>query len=61
MSQQPDLLDVIAHNTIAVLTVVPQHKEAWFKNVQHIRAQAQAAGDVPMVALTADGSSSSIT
>jgi hypothetical protein len=55
MSQQPDLLYVIANNTVGVLTVVPQHKEAWFKNVQQIRAQAQAAGDVPMVALlTAD-------
>ncbi|GEM_PF-5279813 len=60
MSQQPDLLYVIANNTVGVLTVAPQHKEAWFKNAQQIRAQAQAAGDTPRAVLTADGSLSSI-
>jgi hypothetical protein len=36
MSDQPNLLEVIARNTIAVMTGAPEHKEDWFNNVQRI-------------------------
>ncbi len=46
-----DPFDVIANYTIAVLTTASEQREAWFKNVRKVRAQAAQHNDAPMVAL----------
>jgi CHAT domain-containing protein/tetratricopeptide (TPR) repeat protein len=45
MAQQNDFLDVIAQNTIAVMTAVPERKGEWFDSVRQLATQAQQAGD----------------
>ena len=51
MANLPYSLDIIAHNTIAVLTVLPTKKAQWVETIQQGRAQAQAARESPLVAL----------
>jgi hypothetical protein len=45
------VLDVIANNTIAVMTDRPDRREEWFEVVQGIQAQAEEHDVAPMVAL----------
>ncbi len=45
------IFEVIAHNTIAVLTVAPERRPEWLAQVQQIAEQAKQAGDEEMVAL----------
>ncbi len=50
--KQPDLFDMLAHNTIAVMTGGLDRKEDWFEGVQQVNAQATENGIAPLVALT---------
>ncbi|MBN1120310.1 MAG: hypothetical protein JXJ17_04475 [Anaerolineae bacterium] len=50
--KQPDLFDLLAHNTIAVLTGASDRKEYWFEGVQQVNAQAKENEIAPLVALT---------
>ncbi len=45
------VFEVIAHNTIAVLTVAPEHRLEWLTQVQQIAEQAKQARDAEMVEL----------
>lgn len=45
------IFEVIAHNTIAVLTVAPQRLAEWLAQVRQIAEQAKQAGDTEMVEL----------
>ncbi len=47
MSEQPDILKVIAQNTVAVVTALPEERKEWFNAVRHIRTQTQDRGDAP--------------
>jgi CHAT domain-containing protein/tetratricopeptide (TPR) repeat protein len=52
MSQQePNILEVIVDNTVAVMTNEPQLREEWFDDVRQIRQQAQREGHAQMAAL----------
>ncbi len=52
LDEQPDLFDLLAHNTIVVMTGKLDRKEDWFEGVQQINALAKENGDAPLVALT---------
>ena len=40
-----ELLQMIAGNTVAVLTAAPEHKEEWWQQLGQLQEQAQAQGD----------------
>jgi hypothetical protein len=48
---EADILNVIANNTIAVMTNRPDRREEWSGVVQEIQAQAEEHDVAPMVAL----------
>ena len=45
------VLDMIARNTVGVLTAAPERKEAWLDAMRQNHGQAQAADDTQMVNL----------
>ncbi len=49
--ERPNTLDLIATNTIAVMTERKDRHEEWLRAVKQLKTQAQGYGDVPMVAL----------
>jgi tetratricopeptide (TPR) repeat protein len=49
--EQPNTLDLIAANTIAVMTEHKSRREEWFDAMQQLKTQAQGYKDAPMVAL----------
>ena len=51
MSDQPDILNLIAHNTIAVITTMPEKREQWLNDICEIACQAEANDDQQMVEL----------
>jgi hypothetical protein len=50
-SQDLDILDLIAHNTVAVLTLAPKRREQWIENIWELQGRAREVGDAPMLAL----------
>lgn len=52
VSEAPDLLDMIAQNTILVLTTAPEEHEQWLAGIRQLATQAREAEDMPMVNLT---------
>lgn len=51
MAEQTTFLETVMQNTVAVMTVAPQHRETWFNSVQQLLRQAEECNDVSMARL----------